>query len=558
MFDDDKDNRKMSLRRSGLPIALAALFIMLTRVPGGLLVDRWVIFNVDELEMTLSSLDRFLGVPSTSLAWPGGSLQMFAIPMILIEFLVDLRFPVTQDGFVTYLSHLYREPWHTVRLMRFLVIFVSSIGLLALYVPLLRFVQSRLVAVIAVAVMATIPTIWLHSHVATGDALAIGFACGSISILYMRERHWLVLLALSGTFLGLAVASKIPIVLLSPFVLAVVLTRSPRMVQAAAIFCTFLILGFVFANPYVWTDTIRFAKSILGNASRAGTPLGLVSSLVRMGTVASVPVALLSMLGLYELARRKQWLIMSGAVTSILLTLLVTSRTGVVYDRYFIPSVIPLVFMTSLGLITIATLLQAAPVANSKAFSNWILTAIGLLMCGGNAFAYRAQTRLAQEGARHTRDLLAQIKRLDCRGPIAVPKSLLYYVAGDASSRSLDRLSERTLILSPKSTVDDFATSRGISSAVVDVLGRSFTEDEQAFAARLNAIAYPHDRQGLDVIIWDLADGAKRFGLPRERDVESMFVNQEICALAWHEDARGLEHLEGRRFGDYRLLVNGS
>ena len=123
MLDDDKDNREMSLRRFGLPIALAASFIMLSRVPGGLLVDRWVIFNVDELEMTLSSLDRFLGVPSTSLAWPGGSLQMLAIPMILI----DLRFPVTQDGFVAYLSHLYREPWHTVRLMRLLVIFVSSI-----------------------------------------------------------------------------------------------------------------------------------------------------------------------------------------------------------------------------------------------------------------------------------------------------------------------------------------------------------------------------------------------------------------------------------------------
>ena len=558
MFDDYRDNRETRLRRFGLPIFLAASFIMLTRVPGGLLVDRWVIFNVDELEMTLSSLDRFLGVPSTSLAWPGGSLQMFAIPMILIEFVVDLRFPVTQDGFVTYLSHLYREPWHTVRLMRFLVILVSSIGLLALYVPLLRFAQSRLVAVIAVAVMATIPTIWLHSHVATGDALAIGFACGSIATLYMREQHSPVLVALSGAFLGLAVASKIPIVLLSPFVLAVVLTRSPRLIRAAVIFCAFVILGFVFANPYIWTDTIRFAKSILGSASRPGTPLGLVSSLTRMGTVASVSVALLSMLGLYELARRKQWLIMSGAVTSILLTLLVTSRTGVVYDRYFIPSVIPLVFLTSLGLSTIASVVLAAPVANSKAVSNWIVTAIGFFMCVSNAVAYRAQIRLSQESAQHTHDLLAHINQLDCRAPVAVPRRLLYYVAGDASSRSLDRLSERALISAPKSTVDDFARTRGISSAVVDVLGQSFTEDEQAFAARLNAIAYPHDRQGLDVIVWDLADGAQRFGLPREQEVESMFVNQEICALAWHEEARGLEHLEGRRFGDYSLLVNGS
>jgi hypothetical protein len=262
------------------------------------------------------------------------------------------------------------------------------------------------------------------------------------------------------------------------------------------------------------------------------------------------------MLGLYELVRRKQWLIMSGAVTSILLTLLVTGRTGVVYDRYFIPSVIPLVFMTSLGLITIRTVLQAASVTNSKAFSNWILTAIGLLMCGSNAFAYRAQIHPAQEGARHTHDLLAQIEQLDCRKPVAVPRRLLYYVAVDASSRSLDRLSERALISSPKSTVDDFATSRGISSAVVDVLGQSFTEDEQAFAARLNAIAYPHDRQGLDVVIWDLADGAKRFGLPREREVEAMFVNQETCALVWHEEARELEHLDGQHFGDYRLLVN--
>ena len=123
--------------KTTLVVGLLALVILASRIPGVSPPETGVLFNVDELEMTLSVLDRFLGVPSTSLAWPGASLQLLSMPLLLVHYMVGTAYPISQEGFVGYLAHSYREPWQAVALVRGTVAVVSSIGLALLYLPLL-------------------------------------------------------------------------------------------------------------------------------------------------------------------------------------------------------------------------------------------------------------------------------------------------------------------------------------------------------------------------------------------------------------------------------------
>ena len=78
-------------------IFAVALLLVLVRLPGGVLVLEGAILNTDETEMTFSVLDRFLGLPSTSLAWPGGTLQLLSLPVVAVDFLCSSSFELSPE-----------------------------------------------------------------------------------------------------------------------------------------------------------------------------------------------------------------------------------------------------------------------------------------------------------------------------------------------------------------------------------------------------------------------------------------------------------------------------
>jgi hypothetical protein len=148
-----------------------------------------IIHNADEIEVTLSTADRFLGAPSTFLQSPAGPLQFLGVPIIFLDYLLNSHFQISQAGLAIYLSNLYREPWHAIILLRSIVAVVSGIGLALLFFPLLSLTGSRLLSVVTVTAMATMPTVWFYSQMANADALALGLACAALAVLKIGRAH---------------------------------------------------------------------------------------------------------------------------------------------------------------------------------------------------------------------------------------------------------------------------------------------------------------------------------------------------------------------------------
>ena len=159
-----------------LAIAVAACFIILfvLRLPGALSAHSHVLFNTDEYEMTLSAADRFLGVPSVGLAWPGGTLQLISVPAIVLSFVGSMSLSNPLNSFVDYLAVNYRDPWQLIAIERIIVAIVFSLGLASLLLPFVRLHGRLLTAGAVVLMAATTPEVWMHSHIATADAMALG------------------------------------------------------------------------------------------------------------------------------------------------------------------------------------------------------------------------------------------------------------------------------------------------------------------------------------------------------------------------------------------------
>jgi len=289
-----------------LRIGALALTILATRLPGGLLGGTDLLFNVDEMEMTLSTADRFLGVPSTSLAWPGATLQLIATPVFAFDYLVGSSFPKSPEGFARFLARLYREPWHAIQLVRVVVAVASSIGLALLLVPLQRMTRGTLAGLAGVAIVVTVPVMWLHAHMAMADALAISLGCAAMAAAGADANGSRTSAIAAGGLMGLALAAKLTSALFMPLVVAMVLAASRRPIRDAAAFAGGLALAFLLACPYVWVDPVRLAKSVIGTATRSGHAAGVWQASKTLAQIVSIPVLALSALGGYELWRTGQ------------------------------------------------------------------------------------------------------------------------------------------------------------------------------------------------------------------------------------------------------------
>jgi len=97
-------------------IALVTILLGLTRcVPA----QRFIAEDLhvsDELEMTLSTLDRLAGVPPTSLNWPGTVQQMLCVPLLGLDYLVTSGLNVSPAGFVEWLGAGVRggDAWRSI------------------------------------------------------------------------------------------------------------------------------------------------------------------------------------------------------------------------------------------------------------------------------------------------------------------------------------------------------------------------------------------------------------------------------------------------------------
>lgn len=525
--------------RSIVGALLVALLVAASRVAVLFLLPNDRLFNTDELELTFAALDRFLGVPSNILIWPAATAQMLAVPLFGIDFVLRSGLSVGPGAFVSYLGENYREPWHALLLLRLLVIALSSVCLAALYAPFSRILESRAAGVLAVLVLATVPAMWVHSHVAMLDAVTFGLGSAACAV-FLRERVNTKHAVLAGLLCGFALATKVTVVPLLPFVLALGIQRSDApWWRVVLLFAAGGVLGVCVACPYLWTDPVRMAKTIVGNAVRSGTPLGLLKALKLALEVVPVWLWLALFLGLAACVKRRWFWVVGGAMATVGLTIAIVARGGVVFPRYLMP-VLPTAVILAVLACREGQLLLAKRDAGRLFPAMVIPAALGLLALG-NTILYVVSLPGEFREMRFASEAAADIRSLRPDAAVVVPWEVFRHVAGVGSSESFERLGRAAGVeMIRGEEVAKFTARHGVPEWTVRAMPRVFDEEEQAFVAEMAVMSYPTDRDGMDVRVYAKPELASRFGFLTSRDAVELFRQGRVDAIVVGERPEGL------------------
>jgi hypothetical protein len=543
-------------RQHCLSVALLACLIFAARLPA-LHASYGMIINIDEIDMALSVLDRFLGIPSTSLAWPATTLQLLVLPVVSIDFLLQAGLALSPATFLDYLAQMYREPWYVIHLTRLVGAVLSSLGIALLLLPLVQTTRSRLAAVPGVLIIAMQPLLWLHACSAIGDALAVGFACASVACLvgHPTRQH----AAWAGAMLGLALASKVTIAYLLLFVLPILAAPAQHRLQRLLLFGGCAGLAFVLACPYVWTDPVRLAKSIIGNVARTGEPMGLGQALHLVRQMFGLPVLLLAAVGFPRLARRHPPIAL-GALLVAGVMLWSIAGAGVVFVRYLLPLTVPLAFLLAYGLLEIQAQLARWQHRHSVLLQRLVLVGLAAYLLGSYALTHSAGSRKITARLGVMNNLRAAVVAAGVQDVI-LPYSLLYEFSGlasDAALRDLATSTERAML--DNAAFVELLGGHGFPPAFAAAMRTSFNEDQQAFVARLSVMGRSGTAQGLHIELFSTQPHvAARFALHTQTEALALLLGGSTDALVL--SAAALPNLalpdsiRTSTFGRYALLV---
>jgi hypothetical protein len=278
------------------------MLVLVSRAPV-LVAFQGRIRSVDEIEMALSSVDRFLGLPSTALAWPGSILQLLFLPIWVVSWLASEGVPFgahqTMERFGQYIARAYAEPLVPIFMLRCVAVVLSSLAPIAMYL-IARRLFGRLAGLMGAMLVALSQPFLEYSTIASGDGASISFALLSFGLILAGNPEPPIVM-LAGMVFGAALAAKVTVLSLGFLSLGAALGSAPKFIEAlrrAGLWCAGAACGVLVFCPYVWVDPLRLAKSVIGNATRTGQPLGVAGLLRAMGDWFGLPFMMLLGIGL--------------------------------------------------------------------------------------------------------------------------------------------------------------------------------------------------------------------------------------------------------------------
>ena len=336
--------------RTAAWVLLAAGLVLLTRA--------WLvplatnpIRNLDEVILFNGALDPWTGSPATNLVWPGGVLRLVVWAAVPIDFLLHALHAggrPTPGSLAVFLGTVLRDPLRGVGALRWVVVAISTLGFATLYAPVRRESRSRLAGVLAVLTLAAVPLVWQRSVMGVPDAVSWSLATAAFALAAGpkgRGGRSLQRPAWAGLLAGIALGSKLTSLYLLPLVVIAALHRSGRKVAALAVCVALVPVGFYLAVPYVVSDPVRLAKTVLGSAIiRPGSP-GWAN--VAHYYVGGVPVwiTLIGLAGFTAAAARRQWWAIVAAALCLAAVVATTVRTPQLFEHYFTPLSVLAVFL---------------------------------------------------------------------------------------------------------------------------------------------------------------------------------------------------------------------
>lgn len=466
----------------------AALLLVVVLVRGALCVfpPASGLLNVDELEAVLAGVDRWLGVPSSVLAWPAGVTQLLVQPYLLLSFLFQLAgaHPAVPVAFAHHIAGLYLEPAWLITAVRLMGALLSAVAVAAMYLAGRSIGLGRAAGLVATVFWLLSPIAFDYSVMATGDGIAWSLALISVFVAVKWPRR----VTAAGALLGCALASKITVALLVILPLGLIVAR-PREEGRSKIlemlaFGGGVAVAFVVLCPQVWIAPLQFAKSIVGNFLFATVdstgPLPLFNRLVPAGLAA---VALVLGIVAMVLVPARRRLAVPLFVASLVMILPLIGRP-LNYLRYAVPVMIPLSLLAGIayeGLIAPrqrdVRAIAAAVVGLASVLLAWL------------TFASQREMRNVED----LRPLLAELRTCTTNHrTILLPLGLYTWrfwrlPANRGTWEGALPRSARDVVGSP--AAEAFLVKRGLPRTFVQVFWASLTDREQAYHARLRALA---------------------------------------------------------------------
>lgn len=320
------------------PGAVAAISI-LAHLPALLFGSSGLLWTVDELAVARSAVERWLGVPPTTTAWPAGPQLLFAQPLVGGAL---LRATVRggAGAAVNLISDLAADPWPCVMWLRVLTVVCVTAAFMALCRVLMSAGKDGTTAAIVSSCLMLSPAVVQCAAMASADGIAIAAAIGAIACALGTTRR----LVWAGMLIGVSAAARVSYgpALVALLFLFVVGRKPNRIGVLADARRAFSAAGVAFACfcPFVWIDPTRMAKAVIGQLTRGGTALGLHDALLGLASALGLPlVALLVFaIGGYRPSSRGTAMAMSLCVGVIVVY--GCSRSSVFYDRYAIPLIL--------------------------------------------------------------------------------------------------------------------------------------------------------------------------------------------------------------------------
>ncbi|RYG63800.1 hypothetical protein EON77_20520, partial [bacterium] len=243
--------------------------------------------NMDEQLMFAVGVSSLTGGPANTIGWPGGPMRFATTALVPTVFAIEHHDAILHRRrdvpleFVRFLGGELRDPWRMVGLLRWTSIVLSSLGFALLPLILRRLTASNVVAFGVALVALCGGTLWVRSLMATGDA--VGWAIivvGLWAAVRSREsaQHWTRWAMIAALCAGLATGSKLTAVYAWPLLFVAGIRSRRTLFASFAIWLVLPAIGHYLMNPYVATDTIRFAKAVVGNVLVRGVNTPLLES----------------------------------------------------------------------------------------------------------------------------------------------------------------------------------------------------------------------------------------------------------------------------------------
>jgi hypothetical protein len=425
------------------------------------------LYTTDELDVANSSLDRLLGLPTVIPMEPTTIVQALMGPIWLMDYILTSGVPTNSReaaaGLARYLAYSYEHPRHAITLVRVLVAVLCSVSGVFAYLLVKRLGGSDWRAFGASLLLLTHPSFFVQSSIAAGDAVAVTLALAALVALSgnVGERRNVVV---AGLLFGTAVGAKL--IIASAIVLfSLIIIRDKASLKNFLAFAAATAAGVLFWVPWLWTDPLRFIKSVYGTIylkpdSRFDLEVFYDLWLRSHGTALAFVIPMVLAFAAATAMMKPRWKIAAliGFAASVLP---VVNHTTTSSPNYLLPLLLPLLIMVAL-----------LPIRDTKIVSALLMVTV---VSAGTVF-YRAREARADDG------FTTALRSIPAVSSIAVPRRAMFDANFDLPESYYQRATVRvwTTWREAHGLKAFLATSVNIAPEDAAVLAPIFNEDEQS------------------------------------------------------------------------------